>query len=97
MELHRVEASRRVLGRGEHLAGLPEEGEPGRKLLHEVAVARPDAALGGHTLEKASLREPRQRRFAVFAMRARADRSAEIAREELHAVAHAEDRNPRGE
>src|SRR6185503_1410873 len=94
MELNHVALVIEVFGRSHQATRAPgEKRETGRQFLDDVAVARPDPALRGHAGEERPRALDLEHGLAVLTMLARMDATAQVAREELHAVANAQNRN----
>ena len=97
MELHPVELAGHVLdGADRRVGGAGDDLEAGRNGLDVVAVAHPDRALAvdEETVEERSrLPLGKQVGMAELALAGRHHLAAEVAGEQLHAVADAEDRH----
>src|SRR5205823_2355810 len=96
MELHREETPIAVFepGHGDRVGACGYR-EPGRRRGDGVAVAHPDDLVDGKVGEQQRRALHVQLGAPVFALTGLGDLSTEIARDELGAVADAEERNPR--
>ncbi len=94
MELDPVDALAVGESRDRRVAAGGEGVEAGRHLGHGVAVAHPHRQLAAQSFEQRGRLSNREQRGAVLVRPPRVDLAAEVMRDELHAVADAQHRDP---